>query len=308
MVPTFEKFLLPVLDVLKDQQEHNFRNLMEIMASRFGLTVEDLAETVKSGAETKFHNRVSWATSYLSKADLLERPKKGVYKITPMGLTLLQELERAHISELSTKFLAERYPKFFEFVNAGKEKTSKPDDSTPAHDKTPIERMDEAFDEINSTLANDLLEQVKTQSPQFFERMVVKLLVAMGYGGSLEEAGMVTKFSHDEGIDGIIKEDKLGLDAIYIQAKRFDKGQVGRPEIQKFVGALSGQGASKGIFITTSTFTKEAMDYKTKVSGVKIVLVDGTQLANFMIENNIGVSVKQTYTIKRIDTDFFDEE
>ena len=164
-----------------------------------------------------------------------------------------------------------------------------------------------AFDEIKSSLASESLNHVKEQSPQVFEKMVVQLLMAMGYGGSLEDAGTVTQLSHDEGIDGIIKEDKLGLDAIYIQAKRYDKGFVGRPEIQKFVGALSGQGATKGIFITTSSFTKEAMEFKSKAVGVKMVLVDGEQLCNLMIDYNIGVSPKQTFEIKRIDTDFFDE-
>ena len=167
--------------------------------------------------------------------------------------------------------------------------------------------MDEAYNEISEALTDELLSAIKKQSPRFFERLVIKLLVAMGYGGSFEDAASVTQYSHDEGIDGIIKEDKLGLDSVYVQAKRYDNGNIGRKEIQSFVGALSGKGATKGIFLTTSNFTQEAREYL-PASNIKIILIDGKQLCNYMIEYNIGVSIKQIYEIKKIDSDFFEDE
>lgn len=304
MVPTFDKFLYPVLKTLSDGREHTLKDLIKSLIEEFSLNNEDINETVKSGLETKLHNRMQWATTYLNKAGLVTRPMRGVNKITKLG----QELLKKDILDITPKYLSEHYPDFNKFATGNKKKDDVNLDKVIINqDKTPSEVMEEAFDEIKSSLASELLNHVKEQSPQFFEKMVVQLLMAMGYGGSLEDAGTVTQLSHDEGIDGIIKEDKLGLDAIYIQAKRYDKGFVGRPEIQKFVGALSGQGATKGIFITTSSFTKEAMEFKSKAVGVKMVLVDGEQLCNLMIDYNIGVSPKQTFEIKRIDTDFFDE-
>ena len=304
MVPTFDKFLYPVLKTLSDGREHTLKDLIKSLIKEFSLNNEDINETVKSGLETKLHNRMQWATTYLNKAGLVTRPMRGVNKITKLG----QELLKKGILDITPKYLSEHYSDFNKFATGNKKKDDVNLDKVIVNqDKTPSEVMEEAFDEIKSSLASELLNHVKEQSPQFFEKMVVQLLMAMGYGGSLEDAGTVTQLSHDEGIDGIIKEDKLGLDAIYIQAKRYDKGFVGRPEIQKFVGALSGQGATKGIFITTSSFTKEAMEFKSKAVGVKMVLVDGEQLCNLMIDYNIGVSPKQTFEIKRIDTDFFDE-
>ena len=304
MVPTFDKFLYPVLKTLSDGREHTLKDLIKSLIEEFSLNNEDINETVKSGLETKLHNRMQWATTYLNKAGLVTRPMRGVNKITKLG----QELLKKGILDITPKYLSEHYSDFNKFATGNKKKDDVNLDKVIVNqDKTPSEVMEEAFDEIKSSLASELLNHVKEQSPQFFEKMVVQLLMAMGYGGSLEDAGTVTQLSHDEGIDGIIKEDKLGLDAIYIQAKRYDKGFVGRPEIQKFVGALSGQGATKGIFITTSSFTKEAMEFKSKAVGVKMVLVDGEQLCNLMIDYNIGVSPKQTFEIKRIDTDFFDE-
>ena len=181
------------------------------------------------------------------------------------------------------------------------------DEQMSLEEKTPSEKMSDAYNVISETLADELLIYVKRQSPKFFEKLVIRLLVAMGYGGSFEDAANVTQYSRDEGIDGVIKEDRLGLDKIYVQAKRYDSGVVGRKEIQSFVGALSGKGATKGIFITTSSFTKDALEYLPS-SNIKIVLIDGAKLANYMIDYNIGVSVKQVYEIKRIDSDFFNEE
>lgn len=221
--------------------------------------------------------------------------------ITEAGLELLKKnptfIDRNMLSE---------YPDFVDFKSRSRKTKSKEAAEDCQVMKTPQDLIEEAYSEIRSNLADELLSAVKKESPQFFEELVIKLLVAMGYGGSFEDAASVTQYSHDEGIDGIIKEDKLGLDNIYVQAKRFDTGTVGRKEIQSFVGALSGKGATKGVFITTSTFTKEAREYR-PASNIKIVLIDGQQLCNYMIDFNIGVSVKQVYEVKRIDTDFFNE-
>lgn len=304
MVPAFDKFLLPILNVLKDGKEHALKNLMEEMVQFFSLSDSDVEEKVSSGSETKLHNRTQWATTYLGKAGLLQRPKRGVNMITADGLSLLE----TGITEITTKFLVEHYPSFAAFAYGNKDKSSQDDVIISQQTKTPSEIMDEAFAEINSSLASDLLDHVKNQSPKFFEQLVVNLLVAMGYGGSLDNAGVVTQLSHDGGIDGIIKEDKLGLDNIYIQAKRYTTGAVQKPDIQKFIGALTEQGASKGVFITTATFSTGAIETSKKASGVKIVLIDGDLLTKLMIENNIGVSLKQSYEIKKIDTDFFNED
>jgi len=304
MVPTFDKFLFPVLNILKDNKEHSLKNLIEDMVQFFSLSNTDIEEKVSSGIETKLHNRTQWATTYLGKAGLLQRPKRGVSMITEDGLKLLE----TGITEISPKFLSEQYPSFAAFANGTKEKSGQEDIVISQQTKTPSEIMNEAFAEINSSLASELLDHVKNQSPKFFEQLVVNLLVSMGYGGSLDNAGVVTQISHDGGIDGIIKEDKLGLDNIYIQAKRYTTGSVQKPDIQKFIGALTEQGASKGVFITTATFSSGAIETSTKSSGVKIVLIDGDMLTKLMIENNIGVSLKQSYEIKKIDTDFFNED
>ena len=304
MVPTFDKFLYPVLNVLNNGKEHTLKSLMDDMAHVFSLSDVEVAEKMSGGSETKLHNRTQWATTYLGKAGLLQRPKRGVNMITPEGKSLLA----TGITTITPKYLGEHYPSFAVFAYGQKDTSDQENVTVDEPSKTPSELMDEAFGEINATLASDLLDHVKSQSPKFFEQLVVKLLVSMGYGGSLDNAGVVTQISHDDGIDGIIKEDKLGLDSIYIQAKRYTTGSVQKPDIQKFIGALTEQGASKGVFITTTTFSNGAIETSKKAAGVKIVLIDGDMLTKLMIENNIGVSLKQTYEIKRIDTDFFNEE
>lgn len=304
MIPTFDKFLFPVLDILKDGKEHSLSNLMDDMVTFFSQSDTEVAERVSGGSETKLHSRTQWATTYLAKAGLLQRPKRGINMITAEGRSLLD----SGITEITPKYLGDHYPSFAAFAYGYKDKDNKEVTAIEEQSKTPSEVMAEAFEEINATLAGDLLDHVKSQSPKFFEQLVVKLLVAMGYGGSLDNAGVVTQISHDDGIDGIIKEDKLGLDSIYIQAKRYTTGSVQKPDIQKFIGALTEQGASKGVFITTATFSTGAIETSKKASGVKIVLIDGDMLTKLMVENNIGVSLKHIYEIKRIDTDFFSEE
>lgn len=302
MVPKFEYFILPYLLFLSDEKPHTLKDLTEFISSYLKLSDEDKVEMTKKGSFNKLYDRTQWSGTYLRKALLTEAVGKGKYVITKRGLDLL-----ATNPTYIDRTLLSQYPEFLEFL--GKKNSKEADDISTIEDTetTPFELMEKSSRELRDELVNELLDAIKTQSPIFFEHLVIKLLVAMGYGGSFEDAANVTKYSHDEGIDGVIKEDRLGLDNIYIQAKRYDSGKVGRKEIQSFVGALSGKGATKGIFITTSTFTKDASDYK-PASNIKIVLMDGQQLANYMIDYNIGVSVRQTFEVKRIDSDFFSEE
>ena len=301
MVPRFQAFMKPYLLCLKDGETHTMKELVEFCFNYLKLTDDDKKEQTKRGNNSRLYDRTQWSGTYLRKANAVESPKRGTYRITERGLKLLAE----NPDGISLKTLCQ----FKEFVEFSKRRYENPDakiDPIENVDKTPLEIMDDAFSELTKELAEELLEMIKAQTPEFFENLVVKLLVAMGYGGSFEDAASVTKASHDEGIDGIIKEDKLGLDSIYVQAKRYDKGTVGRKDIQSFVGALTGKGANKGVFITTSTFTKEAINFEPKNS-IRIVLIDGVQLAKYMIDFNIGVSTKQTYDIKRIDLDFFEQ-
>lgn len=304
MVPNFESFLLPYLIYLKDGKEHTMQELTQFCATFLKLTDADQEERTKNKNNTKLYDRTQWSGTYLRKAKLVETVGRGVYKITKRGLELL-----ATNPTVINKKLLSQYPEFIAFSKAKQSQPAVLNNKTSNDTivKTPNEIMDEAYNEISEALTDELLSAIKKQSPRFFERLVIKLLVAMGYGGSFEDAASVTQYSHDEGIDGIIKEDKLGLDSVYVQAKRYDNGNIGRKEIQSFVGALSGKGATKGIFLTTSNFTQEAREYL-PASNIKIILIDGKQLCNYMIEYNIGVSIKQIYEIKKIDSDFFEDE
>ena len=303
MVPKFENFLVPYLRLLSDEKPHTLKELTEYIAIALSLTDADREERTKKGGATKLYDRTQWSGTYLRKALLTEAIGRGKYTITKRGL----ELIATNPTYLDRKQLS-KFPEFVEFIHKKEAGSLEPGpDVIENSEVTPFELMEASSKELRDELVADLLDEIKSQTPQFFERLVIKLLVAMGYGGSFEDAANVTKYSHDEGIDGVIKEDRLGLDNIYVQAKRYDTGNVGRKEIQSFVGALSGKGATKGIFITTSNFTKEAHDYK-PASNIKIVLIDGNQLANYMIDYNIGVSIRQTFEVKRIDSDFFTEE
>jgi restriction system protein len=278
--------------------------LIDLLAADFNLAPDERKELLPSGQQALFDNRVAWAKTYLKKAGLLDTPKRGVVVITPEGQNIL----RQNLNFIDTKFLR-KYPSFLEFQNASRnEEEEVSPNPEELNSQTPEENLEIAYLRIRKSLAQELIKRVLDLSPSFFERLVVELLVKMGYGGSIKDAGKAIGKSGDEGIDGTIKEDKLGLDIIYIQAKRWQPGNViGRPELQKFVGALAGQGAKKGIFITTSTFTKEALEYSPK-NEAKIVLIDGGQLAQFMIDHNIGVATQQTYEIKKLDNDYFGED
>jgi restriction system protein len=302
MIPDYQSIMLPFLKKLSDRNEHKFRDLIEALAEEFNVSAEERKELLPSGTQAIFDNRVGWARTYLKKAGLIESPKRAVSVITLEGLEVL----RQNPEKINVAFL-KQFPAFIEFQNL-KKGDNEETETEEITKETPEESLESAYQRLRKSLAQDLLNKVISLPPSFFERLVVELLVKMGYGGSIKDAGKAIGKSGDEGIDGTIKEDKLGLDIIYIQAKRWQIGNtVGRPEIHKFVGALAGQGAKKGIFITTSSFTREALEYSPK-NETKIVLLDGEKLSQLMIDYNIGVSTSNIYEIKKIDHDYFGDE
>lgn len=295
--------MLPLLEHVSDGKEYKMRNVTDELAIKFGVTEEEQKELLPSGAAPVFYNRTAWAKTYLKKAGLIESPKQGIIVISKRGLEVLKKKP----SSIDVKFL-KQFSEFVEFQNTKKEDGNDSENSEEQLAQTPEELLETAYQKIRKSLASELINKVINLSPAFFERLVVELLVKMGYGGSIKDAGKAMGKSGDEGIDGTIKEDKLGLDIIYIQAKRWKPGNVvGRPELQKFVGALAGQGAKKGIFITTSNFTREALDY-TPRNETKIVLINGEQLAQLMIDYNLGCTPQQTYEVKKLDSDYFGED
>ncbi len=300
-IPDFQSIMLPLLKFAADQQEHSLRETIENLAQTFQLSEQERKELLPSGQQAIFDNRVSWASTHLKKAGLLESTRRSFFKITQRGLDTLSQ----NPSKVGIKLLVQ-FPEYIEFVRGGgkKDKEAAAGIELEANgQETPEELLEYGYQKIRQDLAQELLNRVKASSPSFFERLVVELLVRMGYGGSRKDAGEAVGKSGDEGIDGIIKEDRLGLDVIYIQAKKWE-GVVSRPEIQKFAGALQGQRAKKGIFITTSSFSNEARDFASRIDS-KIVLIDGRQLAQLMIDNDVGVSKVSSYEIKKIDFDYF---
>ena len=302
-IPDYQTLMLPLLRFAGDNAEHTPRETVEALASQFKLTPAERIELLASGQQALFNNRVGWANSYLKKAGLLEASRRGVFRITERGRQILGD----NPERIDAKFL-EQFPEFIEFRDASRSprEEAESEAATPAASQTPEEALEIAHQSIRLDLAQEILSRILSSSPAFFERLVVELLVKMGYGGSRRDAGERIGQSGDGGIDGIIKEDRLGLDTIYIQAKRW-QGSVGRPEIQKFVGALQGQRARKGVFITSSSFTAEAIDYTSRID-TKVVLIDGQLLANLMMDFDVGVSVSASYIVKRIDSDYFEEE
>lgn len=294
--------MLPFLSFLNDGNEHTLREAA--LATHFSLSPSERAELLPSGQQGIFKNRIGWARTYLKKAGLVEAPKRGVFKITNRG----REILVTNPSRIDSKFL-ERFPEFMDFKEASKS-SSDTSGSVVIEDPTtmtttPEEAIEFAHQGLRAQLAQELLARILSCSPSFFEQLVVELLVKMGYGGSRRDAGERIRQTGDGGIDGIIKEDRLGLDLIFIQAKRW-QGTVGRPEIQKFVGALQGQRARKGVFITTSTYTSEAIDYATRID-TKVVLIDGKHLSSLMIDFDVGVSISSSYVVKRVDSEYFEE-
>jgi restriction system protein len=293
--------MLPLLKFASDEKIHTLPEAVAYIASLFNLTEEEKKQMLPSGTQTIIFNRVGWAKTYLKKAGLLEDPKRATFRITKRGIDLLKE----NPPEINTKYLT-RYEEFVAFQNNKSEKNKNVISEETQSNITPEESIEFGFQKLKDSVSEDIINKIKECSSNFFEKLVVELLVKMGYGGTLKEAGQVLGKSGDGGIDGIIKEDKLGLDVIYIQAKRWEN-VVGRPEIQKFAGALLGQKAKKGIFITTSWFTNEALDFVKNLDS-KIVLIDGEMLTDLMIEYNLGVSTYKIYELKRIDNDYFVED
>ena len=309
-VPDFQTLMLPALREFADGADHVTKDIRQRVADRLKLTPEDIGEVLPSGGQTRFANRAAWAIVYMKQAALLESVRRGVYRITPRG----QEVLAAAPDQLNMQFL-ERYPEYRDFRarqsipsdNSGKqEATTDSTDKPVAPVLTPDEQIRAGYQLLRANLASQLLERVRKASPAFFENLVIKLLVAMGYGGTQADAAKVVGQSGDGGIDGIIKEDRLGLESIYVQAKRWE-ATVGRPTVQQFAGALHGQRARKGVMITTSNFSREAVEYA-KNSQIAIILIDGEQLADFMIEFGVGVSEGETIKLKRLDEDYFGEE
>lgn len=300
-IPDFQSCMLPFLEHLADGKEHTLIDTEEHLADHFMLSTAERAELLPSGQQGIFKNRLGWARTYLKKAMLLEMPRRGVFKVTDRGVQILA----AKPARIDMKFL-EQFPEYIEFKELSKSNREQrqPPESTHSQ-STPEETIELAYLSLHEQLAQELLARILSCSPTFFEQLVVELLVKMGYGGSRRDAGERIGQTGDGGIDGIIKEDRLGLDAIFIQAKRW-QGSVGRPEIQKFVGALQGQRARKGVFITTSSFTTDASDYTSRID-TKVVLIDGKRLADLMIDFDVGVSASAAYVVKRIDSDYFEE-
>lgn len=305
--PDFQSFFYPFLKMSSDKKEHSLKEVREFMTDYFSLTDEDKSERVPSGTMTKFNNRIYWTKSYFIKAKLIENTKRAHFKITKRGLDFFSKFK----DKITIKDL-KKIEEFKEFSEGSNDKNKSKNDSLTnnrieSENQTPLERLEESYLYIQKELAAELLNKIQSGTWQFFEDLVVDLMVKMGYGGSRNKAGQSIKRTNDEGIDGIINEDKLGLDVIYLQAKMWTKkGGIGRPEIQKFVGALHGQRAKKGVFLTTSHFSKQAYDYVKKIDP-KVILIDGEMLANLMIEYGLGVSTIESYQIKKIDLDYFEE-
>jgi restriction system protein len=304
MIPSYEAIMLPLLKMLSDGQEHSLQEADYFLSDQFNLTEDERRELLPSGQQPVFRNRLGWARTYMKKAGLLSTPRRAHFKITERGIELLKEKPK----EITSQFLT-KYQEFVDFKSIKRTKENG-DESEENHydittDKTPEESLEYAYQKLRSELAKEVLDVVKNCSPAFFEKLVIDLLIRMGYGGSRKDAGQALGRSGDGGIDGIVKEDKLGLDTIYLQAKRWENS-VPVKEIRDFTGALASKKARKGIFITTSTFPPSVYEFVTQVE-YKIVLIDGEQLANLMIENNVGLSTINEYQVKRIDTDYFEE-
>lgn len=302
-IPDFQTLMLPLMRFIEDGKPYAMRDATTAIGAQFQLSEAEWAQMLPSGRAPLFYNRLAWAKTYLKRAGLIEQPSRGVISISSSGRQLLS----LNPPKIDLKLL-QKQPGYLQNKDAGSDRVPGGGEASDevATSETPEEAMERSHLQLRQELAADVLDSVKRCSPSFFENLVVQLLIKMGYGGSREEAGRAVGKSGDGGIDGIINEDRLGLDAIYLQAKRWE-GVVGRPEIMKFVGALAGQRANKGVFITTSWYTQEAKEYANQ-SQYKVVLIDGPRLADLMIEHDLGVSVAATYQLKRIDSDFFADE
>ena len=303
-IPDYQTLMLPLLKIAGDGKVHTKRDVVPELSLQFRVSDEEQKDLLPSGKQEVFDNRIGWARTYLKKALLIDYVERGQFRITERGKKVLAENpERIGVAYLS------RFPEFTEFHRPPRPAAAEENGSavSAAETDSPDDLMATGYLNRRRQIEQDVLAKVKSCSPEFFERLVVKLLTAMGYGGSLADAGKAIGKSGDGGVDGVIKEDKLGLEQIYIQAKRWDSASVGRPEIQKFVGALHGKRARKGIFLTTSFFTKDAEEYA-KGLETKVILINGQQLAELMFDYGVGVSTESTYVVKRLDNDFFEDE
>jgi len=301
-IPDFQSLMLPILEYYGDKLEHGSQDALGYLKIKLKLTDEETKELLPSGKQYRFNNRVGWAIIYLKKSGLLSRPSRGKYIITQRGLEVLRERPE----RINMKYL-EKFQEYLDFKDFRKENIDDESQSVELDRiSTPQELLESSYQELRRQLSHDLLERVKQSSPSFFEGLVVDLLLKLGYGGSRYDAGQAIGRSGDDGIDGVIKEDKLGLDLVHIQAKRW-QNPVGRQEIQAFVGSLEGQKSRKGVFITTSKFTSDAQEYVKRIEK-KVVLIDGDQLTQLMIDNSVGVAEESRFIVNRIDEDYFIEE
>ncbi|MFN8593124.1 MAG: restriction endonuclease [Thermomicrobiales bacterium] len=306
-LPDYQKFMLPLLQYLSDGQTRSRAERAEWLANHFQLTEAQREELLPSGKSTTLYSRMGWAGTYLLKAGLLDRPARGRVRITPRGMEALEESHRG--TPIDIRYLR-RFPEFVAFESQAQEpggtgRTTAGDTPPQPLAQTPQEAMEAGYQALRAALASDLLDRIKSGSPKFFEQLVLDLLVAMGYGGSRSDAARAVGGSGDGGVDGYIKEDKLGLDSIYLQAKRWQES-VGRPIVQAFAGSLEGHRARKGVLITTSRFSQDAHDYVRRIEK-RIVLIDGRQLTDLMIDYGVGVTEVVTYAVKRLDEDYFEE-
>jgi len=300
-IPDYQSLMLPLLRRLADRQEYPLPVIIEALAGELKLTESERRELLPSGGQFVFNNRVGWARTYMKKAGLLSTPKRGMLQITDRGLEVLKK----NPNRVDNKVLRQ-FPEFLEFQKAKDEPAAEVEPAATER-LDPQENIEVSYQRIRKELSEELLTRIKTCSPSFFERLVVELLLKMGYGGSRRDFGQAIGKPGDGGIDAVIKEDKLGLDAVYLQAKRWDTGQVGSKEIQAFVGALHGKKARKGVFITTSGFSKPAQEYVREIQD-KVILIDGSTIADLLIEHGVGLSTVATYDVKKIDTDYFSED
>jgi restriction system protein len=305
-VPEYNRFFHPILELLKDGKPRHWSEIAVTIADQWNISTEDREELVPSGNRTRLNDRAQWALTYMAQALLVERVSRGVNRITQRGLDYLQTApDEIKPSDLMV------FPEYAAFQSRSKAVPTPKNPNlngvtAPVETSvTPEEAISQAYREHNNALAQEMLEQVKNMSPSSFESLIVRLMLKLGYGGAGDESGKTLGRTGDEGVDGVIKQDKLGLDNIYLQAKRWKNGTVGRPDVQAFVGALSGQGASKGVFITTTSFSKDAQDYAQNNKSFKLSLIDGLTLAQLMINNDLGVSLVERYDVKRLDSDFF---
>lgn len=301
-VPGYQEFMLPLLKIAADGKEHTVADAMKRLAEGFKISEQDQELMLPSGVQTRFYNRVTWALTYLSKSLLVEKTGRGRFRIAARGSDVLKN----NPTRIDNKFL-NQFPEYQTFKTKRAEKavqTKKNSDDEIDETITPEERLESAHQELREALADDVLRRVRAESPKFFENLVIRLLVSMGYGGGQVDRAQVTGKSGDEGIDGVIREDRLGLDMVYVQAKKWDN-TVGPGEIDKFVGSLMRKRATKGVFITSGTFTDGATRAG-KEAAVKVRLIDGEELAELMIDYNVGVAVSDTYVLKKVDSDFFE--